>query len=74
MPRSRKGGVLLPTASNASNVVAVPIVAYDLANLDDRQYRGYVLFRKLVEGGKRAPIFRSIDESTSVYSDRKSVV
>jgi len=68
MPRSRKGGVLLPTASNASNVVAVPIVAYDLANLDDRQYRGYVLFRKLVEGGKRAPIFRSIDESTSVYS------
>ena len=49
MPRSRKGGVLQPTAPN---VVAVPVVAYDLANLDDRQFRGYEMYHQLHEGGK----------------------
>jgi len=64
MARSRKGGVLLPTAPN---VVALPVVAYDLKNLDDRQYRGYEMYRNLLGRGKGAPIYRDIDDASGVY-------
>lgn len=61
MARSRKGGVLIPTAQN---VVAVPAVAYDLANMDDRKYRGYVLYQKILEGGKFANVRREVKDTS----------
>lgn len=64
MAKSREGGVLLPTAPN---LAAIPVKAYDLANLDDRQYRGYEMYHKILQGGKGARIFAKLDEMTTVY-------
>ena len=68
MARSRKGGVLLPTATN---VVAVPVVAYDLATLDDRRFRGYVIYQKIIEGGKHSKIRLTLSAESN---DTESVV
>ena len=65
MPKSRKGGVLLPTAPN---VVANPVAAYDLKDLDERQYRGYVMFQKILEGGKSQRVLMTSDDAVVIYA------
>ena len=68
MPKSRKGGVLLPTVSKD---VSIPVKAYDLAQLDDRQNRGYVMYQKICEGGKYSKIRLTLSAESS---DTESVV
>lgn len=54
----------LPTARA---VIASPAVASDLKDLDNRQYRGYVMYMALNEGGKSTRGRAKIDETSSVY-------
>lgn len=64
MPKSRKQGVLLPTAPD---VVAIPVEAYNLKDLNVRQGRGYEMSRVIEEGGKKSQMRRPIDVDSCVY-------
>ena len=65
MAKSRKNGVLIPTAPD---VVAVPAIAFNLEDLDTRQSRGYEMFRLLGQGSSKTPLRREIDDHSCLYT------